>query len=224
MTDYTNTLCLDQFFEGNPDTVPLAQTMAEEINTIRRVTTATAIATELNDCCEELKALLNELLKLIPSFFARQRFFISTKFRLFTNDLRVLLTNVVDILRNHINTSEDRIKGKIESESGEVKREIKINLDKAAFKLIFALTAAIAPLVAEFSALVETLLSTQMGFILTGIGGLGVTIGHSFGRSKSRPVDCKVSKEHRRGVTYKLQKKPGGSIQQVQRESNFRDL
>ena len=64
-TDYSNTMYLDQFFRGNPDSIPEAQAMADDIGSIKRVTTA--IAQELNDCCEEIKALVKEVLDLITS-------------------------------------------------------------------------------------------------------------------------------------------------------------
>ena len=173
-TDYTNTLYLDQFFGGNPDTVPLAQTMAEDIGSIRRVTTA--IAEELNDCCAEVKALLNELLRLIPSSFTRQRLYLTTKLKSVTRVIQNSLSQAVTRLTHELTESEERTKRLVEVQSSQVKADVKINLDSAERRIIAAIIAAIEPLPAAFFASVEGLIETQTTFILSGIAGVEGTL------------------------------------------------
>lgn len=203
-TDYSNTMYLDQFFGGNPDNVPEAQAMAEDIGSIKRI--ATAIAQELNDCCEEIKALINEVLALIPSSFARQRFFISTKFTNLKHYINDSLTAAVEHLSNHITDSKEDLKQyiqleadgvkqdlkeyiRIESdgvkeglkeyiriESDGVKQDVKQNLDYAEGRILGAIEEGILSIPTAVAAVVEGLLEAQTALLLTAIGAVEATV------------------------------------------------
>ena len=199
---------LDQFFRGNPDNIPEAQAMAEDIGSIKKV--CTDIAQELNDCCEEIRALIKEVLGLIPSSFARQRFFISTKFTDLKHYINDSLTAAAELLSNHITESKEHLKHYIQIEadgvkedlkeyiqveadgikedlkeyirieSDGVKQDVKPNLDYAEGRIIAALGEGLASLTTAITAAVEGLLEAQTAFLLTAIGTVEATVDTIF--------------------------------------------
>ena len=204
LTDYSNTMYLDQFFRGNPDNVPEAQAMAQDIGSIRGTTTA--IAQELQDCCAEIKDLLEEVLSLITRSFAKQRFFITTKFNIFKNQLFDLLNQGFEQLTSHINDSNEHLKEfinhqadglkeeikecvqveaegvkedlkeyiRVESES--IKQDVKVHLDYAEARIIAALEEGFASVTTAITVAVEGLLKAQTAMLLTAIGAVEATV------------------------------------------------